>query len=242
MKVNTLRLIFLSIKLKHAGNVSSASEDALSREDPWQACQKLLHLPEQAEQPKFSSAYTPEIEFKRPKNGQWGRRQATGSSLFHLWSCFYIIFTGLVLNMYSLILSFTNLEVEQHLAGKNHTRLAAGLPGLKPGYFNKATSKWERAPPEEHQETPTPAPTPSLPSTSLGSKVANEHNFYCQLCKVTCCQFWFCLLKIWKFLKVGAPSQTQMDMHLNGKSHKVVLHRARVMWNINMSKLFHFAS
>ena len=82
-----------------------------------------------------------------------------------------------------------NLKVEQHLAGKNHTRLAAGLPGLKPGYFNKATGKWERAPPEEHQETPTPAPTPSLPSTSLGSKVANEHNFYCQLCKVICCQF-----------------------------------------------------
>ena len=49
----------------------------------------------------------------------------------------------------------------------------------------------------------------------------------------------------WKFeifLKVGAPSQTQMDMHLNGKNHKVVLHRARVMWNINISKLFHSAS
>ena len=109
--------------------------------------------------------------------------------MFHLRSCFYIIFTGLVLNVYSLILSFSNLKVEQHLAGKNHTRLASGLPGLKPGYFNKATSKWERSPPEENQETPTPAPTPSLPSTSLGSKVANEHNFYCQLCKVTCCQF-----------------------------------------------------
>ena len=187
---------FPQFKLKHAGDISGASKDALSREDSWQACQKLLHLPQQAEQPKFSSAYTPEIECKRPKNGQWGRRQATGSSLFHLWSCFYIIFTGLVLNMYLLILSCTNLKVEQHLAGKNHTRLAAGLPGLKAGYFNKTTGKWERAPPEEHQETPTPAPTPSLPSTSLGSKVANEHNFYCQLCKVTCCQVWFCLLKL----------------------------------------------
>jgi len=106
-------------------------------------------------------------------------------------------------------LAFTSFsQVEQHLAGKNHTRLAAGLPGLKAGYFNKATGKWERAPPEEHQETPTPAPTPSLPSTSLGSKVANEHNFYCQLCKV------------------GAPSQTQMDMHLNGKNHKAKMKRS----------------
>merc|ERR1712112_461645 len=44
--------------------------------------------------------------------------------------------------------------------------------------------------------------------TSLGSKVANEHNFYCQLCKA------------------GAPSQTQMDMHLNGKNHKAKMKRS----------------
>ena len=99
---------FSQFKFKHTGDISGASKDALSREDSWQACQKLLHLPEQAEQPEFCSAYTPEIECKRPKNRQWGRRQATGSSLFHLWSCFYIIFTGLVLNVYLLILSFSN--------------------------------------------------------------------------------------------------------------------------------------
>ena len=30
-----------------------------------------------------------------------------------------------------------HLQVEQHLASKNHLRQAAGLPGLKQGYFNK---------------------------------------------------------------------------------------------------------
>jgi len=102
--------------------------------------------------------------------------------------------------------SFT--QVEQHLASKNHTRLASGLPGGKAGCFNTATGRWERTPPTDQEHQPAPAPTPSQPSTSLGSIVANEHNFYCQLCKV------------------GAPSQTQMDMHLNGKNHKAKMKRS----------------
>ena len=85
-------------------------------------------------------------------------------------------------------LTWVNIKVEQHLASKNHTRLASGLPGVKAGYFNKATGRWERSPPTDQEQQPAPAPTPSQPSTSLGSSiVANEHNFYCQLCKVTSC-------------------------------------------------------
>ena len=80
-----------------------------------------------------------------------------------------------------------NFKVEQHLASKNHTRLASGLSGAKAGYFNKATGRWERTPPTDQEQQPAPAPTPSQPSTSLGSIVANEHNFYCQLCKVNSC-------------------------------------------------------
>jgi len=106
-------------------------------------------------------------------------------------------------------LAFTSFsQVEQHLASKNHTRLASGLPGVKPSCFNKATGRWERSPPTDQEQQPAPAPTPSQPSTSSGSIVANEHNFYCQLCKV------------------GAPSQTQMDMHLNGKNHKAKMKRS----------------
>jgi len=106
-------------------------------------------------------------------------------------------------------LAFTSFsQVEQHLASKNHTRLASGQPGVKGGCYNKATGRWERSPPTDQEEQPAPAPTPSQPSTSLGSIVASEHNFYCQLCKV------------------GAPSQTQMDMHLNGKNHKAKMKRS----------------
>ena len=89
-----------------------------------------------------------------------------------------------VLNSLPLLI---NSKVEQHLASKNHTRLASGLPGGKAGCFNAATGRWERTPPTDQELQPAPAPTPSQPSTSLGSIVANEHNFYCQLCKVTSC-------------------------------------------------------
>ena len=92
--------------------------------------------------------------------------------------------SGKVLNSLPLPI---NSKVEQHLASKNHTRLASGLPGGKAGCFNAATGRWERTPPTDQEHQPAPAPTPSQPSTSLGSIVANEHNFYCQLCKVTSC-------------------------------------------------------
>jgi len=106
-------------------------------------------------------------------------------------------------------LAFTSFpQVEQHLASKNHTRLASGLPSVKASSFNKATGRWERSSPTDQEQQPAPSPTPSQPSTSLGSVVASEHNFYCQLCKV------------------GAPSQAQMDMHLNGKNHKAKMKRS----------------
>ena len=84
-------------------------------------------------------------------------------------------------------LPWINFKVEQHLASKNHTRLASGQPGVKGGCYNKTTGRWERSPPTDQEEQPAPAPTPSQPSTSLGSIVASEHNFYCQLCKVNSC-------------------------------------------------------
>ena len=81
-------------------------------------------------------------------------------------------------------LPWINFKVEQHLASKKHRGLVSGVSGAKAGCFNKAPAT---TPPADKEEQPTPAPAPSQPSTSLGSIFANEHNFYCQLCKVTSC-------------------------------------------------------
>jgi len=90
-------------------------------------------------------------------------------------------------------LAFTSLQqMEQHQAGKQHTRKAGGLPALRPGYYNKEEHRWEKVPPEEAST--------SSPSTS--SSGPDNHAFYCTLCKV------------------GAPSQEQMAMHLQGKAHR----------------------
>lgn len=102
-------------------------------------------------------------------------------------------------------LTFTSFpQVEQHLAGKNHQRLSNGLSGVKPGYFNKDIGKWQKQPFGEdtlHSPFSSTTPTPEPPAGS-------NHKLYCQLCKV------------------GAPSQSQMDMHLNGKSHKAKMKKS----------------
>ena len=53
------------------------------------------------------------------------------------------------------------------------------------------------APPDESQQT-----LAFIPQAPLDP---NSNKFFCDLCKV------------------GAPSQSQIDMHLNGKNHKVLL-------------------
>jgi len=101
-------------------------------------------------------------------------------------------------------LHFTScIQLEQHQVGRNHARLAAGLQGLKSGYFNQETRKWQRhpveAPEETHQSLAFVPPAPLDPNTN---------KFFCDLCKV------------------GAPSQSQIDMHLNGKNHKSKMKRS----------------
>jgi len=97
-------------------------------------------------------------------------------------------------------------QLEQHMGGRNHLRLANGLPGLKPGYFNQESKKWQRNPINEE--------IPEEPPNSLGAfnpqtpPDANSDKFFCDLCKV------------------GAPSQSQIDMHLNGKNHKSKMKRS----------------
>jgi len=94
-------------------------------------------------------------------------------------------------------------QLEQHLAGRNHSRLASGLPGLKQGYFNQESKKWQRNPVNEEiaEESET------LNHQTLLVDV-NSNKFFCDLCKV------------------GAPSQSQIDMHLNGKNHKSKMKRS----------------
>ena len=62
--------------------------------------------------------------------------------------------------------------------------------------FNRESGKWEK---NNDLVSPTPPP-PSLDP--------NFNKFYCDMCKV------------------GAPNQPQMDMHLNGKSHKAKMKKS----------------
>eukprot|EP00092_Neocalanus_flemingeri_P036611 GFUD01039864.1.p1 GENE.GFUD01039864.1~~GFUD01039864.1.p1 ORF type:complete len:412 (-),score=121.55 GFUD01039864.1:60-1295(-) len=104
-------------------------------------------------------------------------------------------------------LHFTSLsQLEQHITGRNHARLAAGLPGLKPGYFNQDSNKWQRNPLNE--EIPEVPPNDSEAFNLQTTADLNSYKFFCDLCKV------------------GAPSQSQIDMHLNGKNHKSKMKRS----------------
>jgi hypothetical protein len=66
------------------------------------------------------------------------------------------------------------LQVEQHLAGRNHKRLATGQPDSKAKVFNKAVGRWENSAAEGAE----PADSASPPAASPGDQL------YCQLCKV----------------------------------------------------------
>jgi len=105
-------------------------------------------------------------------------------------------------------LHFTSTpQLEQHLAGRNHLRLTSGLPGLKPGYFNQESKKWQRNPINEvTSEELTQSSAALFPQTNIVD--LNSNKFFCDLCKV------------------GAPSQSQIDMHLNGKNHKSKMKRS----------------
>lgn len=89
-------------------------------------------------------------------------------------------------------LEFTSApSLQQHLAGKNHLKKAAG-ESVK-ATFNKKTKQWENT---------TASTKLSPPSPDQAKQIETANTFYCDICKV------------------GAPSQEQLDMHLNGKNHK----------------------
>ena len=103
-------------------------------------------------------------------------------------------------------LSFTSqLHANQHFNGRNHARKSAGLGPLRSGYFNKATGKWQRNPPENS------ADAFDAEHEALVETVANQvkGKFFCDACKV------------------GATSQQQLDMHLTGKSHRLKMQGGR---------------
>ena len=114
-------------------------------------------------------------------------------------------------------LSFTSsVHAEQHYQGRNHTRKAAGLEPLKSGYFNRKTGKWQRHPPEEDEfraaSNFVPLAGDGNPVIASNSTVVVENcgnigglgskKVFCDICKV------------------GATSEAQLEMHLNGKAHK----------------------
>lgn len=116
-------------------------------------------------------------------------------------------------------MSFTSqLHMDQHMAGRSHNRVASGLGPLKQGYFDRETKKWLRNPINEvdkniikegyvqnaQKEHMIPLPPSSIPT----NPDPNANKFFCELCKV------------------GAPSQAQLDMHLNGKNHKAKMKRS----------------
>ena len=108
-------------------------------------------------------------------------------------------------------LSFTSPQhASQHFSGRNHTRRANGLEPLKNGYFNTQTSKWQRHPTADFAEDILPTNLTLVANDrprqaaagADGGAPAPPKKFFCDLCKV------------------GATSQKQLDMHLQGKSHR----------------------
>ncbi len=98
-------------------------------------------------------------------------------------------------------LSFTSPQhAKQHFEGRNHARKAAGMPTLNKGYFNKETKKWQRNPPSEFDAAALDAQHEALVDALKPKK-----QFFCDVCQV------------------GATSNQQLEMHLNGKSHKAKL-------------------
>ena len=106
----------------------------------------------------------------------------------------------------------SHAHAQQHFSGRNHMRVMNGLSPLKAGYFNTRTGKWQRQPPADpalaEMSSPALPPPPSLPppppppEESPTKSGDNSDQFSCTICGVT------------------TTSQGQLDMHLNGKSHK----------------------
>ena len=113
-------------------------------------------------------------------------------------------------------LYFTSqMQLDQHLVGKNHMRKAdlCSNPGsdisIKPSYYNRETHRWEKNTEYNNEdEIRQQIETPSVSKNPPANLDPNFNKFYCDLCKV------------------GAPNQPQMDMHLNGKSHKSKMQRS----------------
>lgn len=113
-------------------------------------------------------------------------------------------------------------QVDIHVRGRNHQRKLAGLPELKRGYFNSKTGLWQREPRVLPENEPLgtsarnpdhlinlTADTPENPKTS-GQTPDVLGPFFCNLCQVS------------------ATSQMQLDLHLNGKSHRKAIKRAEL--------------
>lgn len=94
----------------------------------------------------------------------------------------------------------SQIQAEQHYQGRNHQRKANGLAPLKDGYFNDHSGKWQRHPPSlETAYTTGGPPAAAAPASNAPGMVLGS--LQCTLCGVS------------------ATSQSQLDMHLNGKSH-----------------------
>ncbi|KAK2709658.1 hypothetical protein QYM36_013361 [Artemia franciscana] len=133
-------------------------------------------------------------------------------------------------------IAFTSkVHKAQHEQGRNHQRKAVGLPPLKTGYFNPATGRWHKLPQrltgelDKTQQNSFSANLVPLGGggsaisgktyeTESGQKLKNlatlipidtnttvKYIFECKLCSVT------------------APTQVQLDVHLNGQKHRTRL-------------------
>ena len=102
-------------------------------------------------------------------------------------------------------LQFTSeSQAEQHLQGKNHLKKVGSYGGGSTTSYNKDTNLWHRLSRSEVvSQTSQQSVDMQEDSATPTIMDPNFNKFYCDLCKV------------------GAPSQGQMDMHLNGKNHKV---------------------
>lgn len=122
-------------------------------------------------------------------------------------------------------------HAQQHYDGRNHKRKVNGLAPLKAGYFNTRTGKWQRHPTAEGTfKPPISAAADPIPQNNITccndvvvgkEAVATGSNLTPQLSDepVTKTEIaspgFSCTL-----CSVSTTSQSQLDMHLNGKSHK----------------------
>lgn len=93
------------------------------------------------------------------------------------------------------VLNFTSQsQMDQHMDGKNHLKKLT----IESGNSNNFNSQKQESNWDSHPDSYSGALNIDSKSSQVDS---NFNKFFCDLCKV------------------GAPSQQQMDMHLNGKNH-----------------------